>query len=106
MNPMNSMSPTDWNEQAHLVREIQHLRTAARLLALGKPGRARASEAALDLAKAREVAVLPQTREMLLMWAQVTHAAQSTQSAHVAQPPELTDQGDQLLWLVKHHSEV
>ena len=92
----NTLSPKDWLEQANLVREIQHLRTAAHLLAIGKPGRARASEAALDLAKAREEKVLPQTQSLLLRWADV---AQQTKA------PELTDQGDQLLWMVKRPSQ-
>jgi hypothetical protein len=99
---MNNLTPEVWLEQAELLREIQHLRTAARLLAIGKPGRARASEAALDLAKAREEELRPETQELLLKWSDV---AQPTQLTQPTQAPALTDLGDRLLWLVKYHHQ-
>ncbi len=85
------ISPQVLEEQARLLREIQHLNTAAHLLAVGKPERARASEAALDLAKARQAQLLPETRECLLAWA-----------AYKSEPncPELSDHGDRLLYVL------
>jgi hypothetical protein len=52
-------------EQSRLAREIQQLRAAARMLEVGKPGRAKAAEAARDLAHQRERALHAQTRERL-----------------------------------------
>ena len=89
---MPNLTPETWLEQATLVREIQHLRTAARILAIGRPERARASEAALDLAKAREAQLLPETQLMLLKWSeQVT----------TLQAPSISDHGDRLLWMLE-----
>jgi methylmalonyl-CoA mutase len=45
--------------QARLAREIQQLRAAAAMLEVGKPGKARAAEAAIDLAVHREEAQDP-----------------------------------------------
>ena len=53
------------NEQSRLAREIQQLHAAARMLEVGKPGRAKAAEAARDLAHQRERALHAQTRERL-----------------------------------------
>lgn len=52
-------------EQSRLAREIQQLRAAARMLKVGKPGRAKAAEAALDLARQRELALQAHTRALL-----------------------------------------
>jgi methylmalonyl-CoA mutase len=54
--------------QAKLAREIQQLREAARMLAEGKPGRAKASEAAIDLAFAREENLGAAERKLLAQW--------------------------------------
>ena len=94
--PMNSLTPEAWLEQAALLREIQHLKTAARLLAIGRPERARASEAALDLAKAREAQISNETQNLLAKWHDVTSKNALT---HV---PSLSDHGDQLIWLLQN----
>lgn len=52
-------------EQSRLAREIQQLRAAARMLSVDKPGRAKAAEAAMDLAQQREQALQAHTRERL-----------------------------------------
>ena len=54
--------------QAHLAREIQQLRAAARMLEEGKNGRAKAAEAAADLAVAREQKQDPGARQLLAEW--------------------------------------
>jgi len=55
-------------EQAKLAREIQQLRAAAQMLEVDKPGRAKASEAALDLAATREAAQDPAAKKLLAQW--------------------------------------
>ncbi len=54
--------------QAKLAREIQQLREAARMLSEDKPGRAKASEAAIDLAFAREENLGAAERKLLAQW--------------------------------------
>jgi len=54
--------------QAKLAREIQQLREAARMLAEGKPDRAKASEAAIDLAVKREENLGTAERKLLTQW--------------------------------------
>ncbi len=54
--------------QAKLAREIQQLREAARMLAEGKPDRAKASEAAIDLAVKREENFGLAERKLLAQW--------------------------------------
>ncbi len=54
--------------QAKLAREIQQLREAARMLSEGKPGRAKASEAAIDLAFSREENLGAAERKLLAQW--------------------------------------
>ncbi|MCE2879346.1 MAG: methylmalonyl-CoA mutase family protein [Comamonadaceae bacterium] len=61
-------------DQARLAREIQQLREAARMLALTKPGKARASEAALDLAAEREQQLEPGARKLLALWPEMQKA--------------------------------
>ena len=51
-------------EQSRLAREIQQLRAAARMLEVGKSGRAKAAEAAIDLAVAREEAQDPSAKQL------------------------------------------
>ncbi|MFM2084222.1 MAG: Methylmalonyl-CoA mutase, partial [Pseudomonadota bacterium] len=54
--------------EAKLAREIQQLKAASDMLKLGKPEKARASEAALDLASAREQAQDPRAKRLLAQW--------------------------------------
>ncbi len=54
--------------QSRLAREVQQLKAAARMLEVDKPGRAKAAEAALDLAVAREQNLEPAARKLLAQW--------------------------------------
>jgi methylmalonyl-CoA mutase len=54
--------------QARLAREIQQLRAAAAMLEVGKPGKARAAEAAIDLAVQREETQDTSARKLLAQW--------------------------------------
>jgi isobutyryl-CoA mutase len=54
--------------QAQLAREIQQLREAARMLAVDKPNRPKASEAAIDLAQERELQQDNDARKLLTQW--------------------------------------
>ncbi len=60
--------------QATLAREIQQLRAAARMLEVGKPGKARASEAAIDLAVQREANQDAAARKLLAQWPEMQKA--------------------------------
>ncbi len=55
-------------EQAQLAREIQQLRAAAAMLTIGKPDKARAAEAAIDLAAQREQVQDPSAKKLLAQW--------------------------------------
>jgi methylmalonyl-CoA mutase len=55
-------------EQATLAREIQQLREAGRMLRVGKPEKARAAEAAEDLALQREQGQDAGARKLLAQW--------------------------------------
>jgi isobutyryl-CoA mutase len=55
-------------DQARLAREIQQLREAARMLAVDKPNRPKASEAAIDLAQTRELEQDAAARKLLTQW--------------------------------------
>lgn len=55
-------------EQARLAREIQQLRASAEMLRVGKPDKARAAEAADDLALQREQQQDPSARKLLAQW--------------------------------------
>jgi methylmalonyl-CoA mutase len=55
-------------DQSRLAREIQQLRAAAQMLALGKAGRPKAAEAAIDLAVQREQTQDPTARKLLAQW--------------------------------------
>jgi len=60
--------------QARLAREIQQLRAAATMLQVGKPTKARAAEAALDLATQREAAQDADAKKLLTQWPQMQQA--------------------------------
>jgi methylmalonyl-CoA mutase len=60
--------------QAKLAREIQQLREASRMLSESKPGKARASEAALDLAHEREQVLDADARKLLQQWPDLQQA--------------------------------
>ena len=57
--------------EAALAREIQQLRAAAKMLAVDKPDKARASEAAIDLAVKREAIQEPSAKKLLAQWPQM-----------------------------------
>ena len=59
--------------QAQLAREIQQLTAASAMLAEGKPGKPRASEAAQGLADERLARLLPDARALLADWPQLQH---------------------------------
>jgi len=56
------------HQQAQLAREIQQLRAASRMLKEDKPDRARAAEAAHDLAASREQYLGAAERKLLAQW--------------------------------------
>ena len=60
--------------QAQLAREIQQLRAAAVMLEIDKPGRAKASEAAIDLAVRREETQDPSAKKLLVQWPEMQKA--------------------------------
>jgi len=60
--------------QARLAREIQQLRAAARMLEETKPDKARASEAAIDLAVQREETQDPSARKLVAQWPEMQRA--------------------------------
>ena len=60
--------------QARLAREIQQLRAAAAMLEVDRPGKAKASEAALDLAQQREDRLDPAARKLLVQWPEMQRA--------------------------------
>ncbi|MGA8786172.1 MAG: methylmalonyl-CoA mutase family protein, partial [Polaromonas sp.] len=62
------------HEQATLAREIQQLRAAAVMLTVSKPDKARAAEAAIDLAVAREQVQDPAARKLLAQWPEMQKA--------------------------------
>lgn len=61
-------------EQARLAREIQQLYAAARMLEVDKPGKARAAEAAIDLAQQREQRLGAPERKLLAQWPEMQKA--------------------------------
>jgi len=60
--------------QARLAREIQQLRAAAAMLEVGKPGKARAAEAAIDLAVQREETQDPSAKRLVAQWPEMQKA--------------------------------
>ncbi len=109
-------------EQAKLAREIQQLRAAAQMLTVGKPDKARAAEAAIDLAEQREAVQDPTARKLLAQWPQMQQAyagdeyvvkirdkeirtALTTRSLsgtviRKVALPQFEDHGEQLKWLM------
>jgi isobutyryl-CoA mutase len=61
-------------EQARLAREIQQLRASAEMLRVGKPDKARAAEAADDLAVQREARLDGAAKKLLAQWPQMQQA--------------------------------
>ncbi|MDO8720445.1 MAG: methylmalonyl-CoA mutase family protein, partial [Polaromonas sp.] len=61
-------------DQATLAREIQQLRAAAAMLRVGKPDKARAAEAAIDLAEQRAQIQDPAARKLLAQWPEMQRA--------------------------------
>ena len=60
--------------QARLAREIQQLRAVAQMLEVGKPGKARAAEATIDLAEQREAIQDGAARKLLAQWPEMQKA--------------------------------
>ncbi|HEY8906999.1 MAG TPA: fused isobutyryl-CoA mutase/GTPase IcmF [Rhodoferax sp.] len=60
--------------QTKLAREIQQLRAAAAMLEVGKPGKAKAAEAAIDLARQRELVQDPAAHKLLDQWPEMQRA--------------------------------
>jgi isobutyryl-CoA mutase len=60
--------------QATLAREIQQLRAAAAMLEAGKPGKAKAAQAAIDLAAQREATQDAAAAKLLAQWPQMQKA--------------------------------
>jgi methylmalonyl-CoA mutase len=108
--------------QAQLAREVQQLLAASAMLAEGKPGKPRASEAAQGLADERQARLLPDARALLADWPQlqkdyaaeelvvtvrdkeirtalVTKSLSGTAVRKVALP-QYHDHGDVLQWLM------
>jgi methylmalonyl-CoA mutase len=108
--------------QARLAREIQQLREAARMLTEGKPDKARASEAAIDLAVKREANLDADAKQLLAMWPQMqqayagdeyvvkirdkeirtalTHTTLSGSKIRKVALPQYEDHGEILKWLM------
>jgi methylmalonyl-CoA mutase len=108
--------------QAQLAREVQQLHAASAMLAEGKPGKPRASEAAQGLADERQARLLPDARALLADWPQlqkdyaadelvVTVRDKEIRTALVTQSlsgtavrkvalPQYHDHGDVLQWLM------
>jgi methylmalonyl-CoA mutase len=60
--------------QAALAREIQQLRAAAAMLAVDKPDKPRAAEAAINLAEQREARLDARAKKLLAMWPDMQRA--------------------------------
>jgi len=60
--------------QAHLAREIQQLHAAAAMLEAGRPGKARAAEAAIGLAQEREQVQDAAAHKLLAQWPEMQKA--------------------------------
>ncbi len=108
--------------QAVLAREIQQLRSAARMLTVGKPDKPRAAEAAINLAEERETRLDADARKLLAMWPQMqqayagdeyvvkirdkelrtalTHTTLSGSKIRKVALPQYQDDGETLQWLM------
>ncbi len=109
-------------EQARLAREIQQLRSSAEMLRIGKPDRAKAAEAVVDLAEQRELQQDPAARKLLAQWpdmqkayagdeyvvkirdkeirTQITHTTLSGNKIRKVALPTFEDHGEILKWLM------
>jgi len=109
-------------EQATLAREIQQLRAAAAMLAVGKPDKPRAAEAAINLAEQRETQLDPHAKKLLAMWPDMqkayagdeyvvkirdkeirtalTHTTLSGNKIRKVALPQYEDHGEILKWLM------
>lgn len=109
-------------EQARLAREIQQLRSSAEMLRIGKPDRAKAAEAVIDLAEQRELQQDPAARKLLAQWpdmqkayagdeyvvkirdkeirTQITHTTLSGNKIRKVALPTFEDHGEILKWLM------
>jgi len=108
--------------QAKLAREIQQLQAAAWMLADEKPERARAAEAAINLAEHREAKLDPRAKKLLGLWpdmqrayagdeyvvkirdkelrTQLTHTTLSGSKIRKVALPSYEDHGEILKWLM------
>ena len=108
--------------QAQLAREIQQLQAAADMLEVGKPGKARAAEAARDLAAQRTLQQDGTARQLLAAWPALRKAYGGTELVVTVRDKEIRtaltstslsgteirkvslpayhDQGDILQWLM------
>lgn len=109
-------------EQARLAREAQQLRAAATMLTQDKPGRAKAAEAAIDLAQERELRMDDDARKLLQQWPDMqkayagdeyvvkirdkeirtalTHTTLSGNKIRKVALPQYEDHGEILKWLM------
>jgi methylmalonyl-CoA mutase len=109
-------------EQARLAREIQQLHSSAEMLRIGKPDRAKAAEAVIDLAEQRELQQDPAARKLLAQWpdmqkayagdeyvvkirdkeirTQITHTTLSGNKIRKVALPTFVDHGEILKWLM------
>ncbi|HSW24147.1 MAG TPA: methylmalonyl-CoA mutase family protein, partial [Burkholderiaceae bacterium] len=110
------------HEQATLAREIQQLRAAAAMLKVGKPDRAPAAEATINLAEQREARQDPHAKKLLGMWpamqkayagdeyvvkirdkeirTALTHTTLSGNKIRKVSLPAYEDHGELLKWLM------
>ena len=108
--------------QGELARQAQQLRAAAAMLTEGKPERARAAEAAMELATQRHDQMHPQARALLQQWpatrqayeqdelvvtvrerelrTALTHTTLSGSTLRKIALPRYHDEGDLLTWLM------
>ncbi|MEK8045570.1 fused isobutyryl-CoA mutase/GTPase IcmF [Ideonella margarita] len=108
--------------QAQLVREMQQLREAARMLSTDKAHRPKAAEAALDLAEQRSLRVDADARKLLAQWPDLvqayagddyvvkirdkeirtalTHTTLSGNKIRKVALPKYVDEGEILQWLM------
>ncbi|MBS7808092.1 fused isobutyryl-CoA mutase/GTPase IcmF [Variovorax sp. PCZ-1] len=108
--------------QVKLVREIQQLRSSAKMLQLEKPERSRAAEATIDLAQQRELQLDKDATKLLQQWpqmqqayagdeyvvkirdkeirTQLTHKTLSGTTIRKVALPKFEDHGEILKWLM------
>ena len=110
------------HQQATLAREIQQLQAAATMLRIGKPDKARAAEAAINLAEERQTRQDPLARKLLAQWpdmqkayagdeyvvkirdkeirTQLTHTTLSGNKIRKVSLPQFECHGELLKWLM------